>query len=298
MSEEKNDKKFQGVFKQAADRAMKGGITGAAAQAVNVFALMWLRTTMNYQMAKGGSMIGTIKILAKEGGIPRFYRGLIPALIQSPISRFGDTFANAGALSLAQSFDSTKNLPIAVQTAFASLAAGGIRIFLMPVDAWKTNKQVHGEAGLKSVLAKIKAYPGRGPANLWGYSSLWHGGIAQATATTVGHWPWFVTYNYLNTHLGWDDASRGKKLLRNAFIGISASFVSDVSSNGIRVLKTYRQTATEPVSYLQAFNQIRLKSGLFGWEGLFFRGLQTRIVSHGINSMVFTVAWKMLQERA
>ena len=49
-------------------------------------------------MAKGGTMLSTIKLLYKEGGVPRFYRGLVPALIQSPISRFGDTFANAGVL--------------------------------------------------------------------------------------------------------------------------------------------------------------------------------------------------------
>ena len=29
-------------------------------------------------------------------GIPRFYRGLVPALLQGPLSRFGDTAANTG----------------------------------------------------------------------------------------------------------------------------------------------------------------------------------------------------------
>ena len=37
---------------------------------------------------------------------------------------------------------------------------------------------------------------------------------------------------------------------------------------------------------------------VLGWNGLFLRGLQTRIVSHGVNSMVFTVAWKLLQDNA
>ena len=31
-----------------------------------------------------------------SGGIPRFYRGLLPALVQGPLSRFGDTAANTG----------------------------------------------------------------------------------------------------------------------------------------------------------------------------------------------------------
>jgi hypothetical protein len=37
-----------------------------------------------------------IRILYRQGGIPRFYHGFIPALIQAPVARFGDTAANAG----------------------------------------------------------------------------------------------------------------------------------------------------------------------------------------------------------
>lgn len=282
------------VFDKAKDRALRGGLTGAAAQGVNVLALMWLRTTMNFQMANGGTMVSTIKHLHAEGGVPRFYRGLVPALINSPISRFGDTFANAGMMEVTKD----TSLPIALRTALASVAAGGVRIGLMPIDAWKTNKQVHGDAGLKGLLEKIKTYPNRGPANLYGWGSLWHGGLAQASATAVGHWPWFVTYNYLDTYLPWNGPEDHpvQKVARNAGIGLAASFVSDVMSNGIRVLKTYKQTSKEAISYPQAFQAIRAEHGLFGWNGLFFRGLQTRVVSHGINSMVFTVAWKAMQE--
>jgi hypothetical protein len=287
------------ILERAKNRAFRGGITGSAAQAVNVLALMWMRTTMNYQMVNGGGMIDTIKLLYKEGGVPRFYRGLFPALVGSPLMRFGDTFANAGALTITNSLDSTKNLPIWAKTLFASVSAGGMRIFLMPFDAWKTNMQVHGKGGLSTLMGKIKEYPNKGPANLWGWSSLYHGALAAASATTVGHWPWFVTYNYLDAYFGWNDPEKDsllKRMVRNASIGVGASVVSDVSSNSIRVLKTYRQTAKEPIGYFQAVKEIRAKSGLFGWEGLFLRGLQTRITSHAINSAVFTVAWKYFQQ--
>ena len=40
------------------------------------------------------------RILWKQGGIPRFYRGLGPALFQGPLSRFGDTAANTAILAL------------------------------------------------------------------------------------------------------------------------------------------------------------------------------------------------------
>lgn len=48
----------------------------------------------------------------QEGGIPRFYQGLLPALVQGPASRFGDTAANAGVITLMDSLDSTKDLPV------------------------------------------------------------------------------------------------------------------------------------------------------------------------------------------
>jgi hypothetical protein len=73
---------------------------------------------------------------------PRFYRGLLPALFQGPLSRFGDTAANAGALALLDSYEATVGLPTSVKTLAASFAAGIFRIFLMPVDACKTIMQV------------------------------------------------------------------------------------------------------------------------------------------------------------
>ena len=105
-----------------------------------------------------------------------------------------------------------------------------------------------------------------------------------------------MTYNYLDEYLPYKKGTTMQKTCRSALIGVCASFVSDVSSNSLRVLKTYRQTSKEPISYLRAFSEIRAKDGLFGMNGLFFRGLTTRIVSHGINSMVFTVVWKWMQQ--
>ena len=59
-----------------------------------VSSLMWLRTTMNYQFKNGGNTLNTIKLLYKDGGFLRFYRGYSFALTQAPISRFGDTAMN------------------------------------------------------------------------------------------------------------------------------------------------------------------------------------------------------------
>lgn len=67
----------------------------------------------------------------------------------------------------------------------------------------------------------------------------------------VGHYPWFVTRNYMEEMLPkYDDLPR--KLLRAAVIGFTASAVSDTCSNSIRVIKTTKQTHTEPITYPKA----------------------------------------------
>jgi hypothetical protein len=86
----------------------------------------------------GTSFPVALRTLYADGGIPRFYRGVLPALIQGPLSRFGDTAANTGMLTLMESFDSTRDLNIGFKTVAASFAAALFRIFLMPVDTVKT----------------------------------------------------------------------------------------------------------------------------------------------------------------
>ena len=49
------------------------------------------------------------------------------------MSRFGDTAANTGMLTLMNSLESTKDLNVAYKTVAASAAAAVFRIFLMPV---------------------------------------------------------------------------------------------------------------------------------------------------------------------
>ena len=81
-------------------KSLKSGVAGASAMAIQVVTLMWMRTTMNYQFKNGGGFVDTVKKLYAEGGVPRFYRGLMPALIIGPISRFGDTASNLFALTI------------------------------------------------------------------------------------------------------------------------------------------------------------------------------------------------------
>ena len=126
---------------------------------------------MNYQYRYGTSTTQAMKHLWKEGGILRFYRGYGPALLQGPISRFGDTAANVGVLALLEPY---KDLPIAVKTGTASLTAGIWRIFIMPIDTLKTTMQVEGQEAVKQLKAKLHS---RGP------TVMYHGSLGKLLLT-------------------------------------------------------------------------------------------------------------------
>jgi len=177
------------ILKTAANKALSGGLAGMSAMVLQVSTLMWMRTLMNYQYRYGGTTVEAAKILYAEGGIPRFYRGIAPALIQGPISRFGDTAANAGVLSLFESNESVRNWPAFAKTMFSSACAASMRIALVPVDTVKTMMQVEGKEGLAKLGAKFKA---------GGVPVLFHGALATSAATFVGHYPWFTVFNTLN----------------------------------------------------------------------------------------------------
>lgn len=273
------------ALSKALKRAYEGGLAGAGAMTINVCTLMWMRTTVNYQYRYGTNMTTAFRTLWKEGGVVRFYRGLGPALLQGPLSRFGDTAANTGTLALLDSFDTTATLPVGIKTVAASVAAGLFRIALMPIDTFKTSMQVNGKDGLSQLLTKFKS---SGP------SVFYHGSIASAMATFVGHYPWFFTYNYLSEHLprpNKDDTVG--KLGRSAVIGFCSSAISDTCSNSIRVVKVYKQASTVAISYPEVIKKVIQEDGVMG---LFGRGLSTKIVSNGVQGLMFSVLWKLIDE--
>lgn len=250
------------------------------AMVVQVCSLMPLRTCMNYQYRYGMSMTSALKTLYADGGIRRYYRGISAALVQAPLSRFGDTASNAFALALLENVD----IPVAVKTIGASVTAGAFRILLVPVDTLKTAMQVEGKNGVTMLKTKVAKY---------GTSSLFHGALASAAATFVGHYPWFATFNTLQEIVPKREDALGK-LARNAGIGFVSAVVSDTCSNSIRVIKTYRQTAAVPVSYPNAVKNIIATDGI---SGLLWRGLRVRILANGLQGILFSVVWRYLEEK-
>lgn len=315
------------IVDKAAKKALGGGKAGALAAVVQVSTLMWLRTAMNYQYRYGGTLGSSLRDLYGEGvananadaseegdeagsnggaatvfaGISRLYQGYPFALVQGPLTRFGDTAANVGVLALLESFPETASLPLALKTAAGSVAAGAWRIVLMPVDTSKTAMQVEGREGLdrlyKRVLGGEDGDGGIDP------SPLYQGALASAAATAAGHFPWFLTYNFVSDVVPM--VSKEEDLLlflgRAAFLGLTASCVSDCVSNSLRVVKTTKQTAglgeredgeSGEITYREALALIMEQDGLVG---LFGRGLQTRLLTNAMQGAIFSVAWKYFQ---
>ena len=275
------------IIEKAGNRALGGGLPGAAAMGTQVFTLMWLRTTMNYQYKNGGSTLTALKTLYSEGGVRRFYRGLGPALFQGPLSRFGDTAANAGVNSIFEDDEYLSTLPIWLKTAAAATAAASWRIFLMPIDTIKTTLQVNGAKAIEGLKLKVRT---SGPR------VMYHGALGAASASYAGFYPWFATYNYLNAYLPtYDEPDQmWARLRRNAFMGVCASMVSDSCSNSIRVIKTTRQTSEVSLSYGDAIKHVVAEDGVFG---LFTRGLGTRMISNAFQAAMFVVIWKGLEQQ-
>ena len=123
---------------------------------LQVLTLMPIRTIMNYQYRYGTTTTEAARTLYADGGYPRYYQGLTAALIQGPLSRFGDTAANAGILALLSSNTYMRKLPTLVKTIFASLAAACFRMILTPVDTIKTTMQTDGQAGLKILRERVR----------------------------------------------------------------------------------------------------------------------------------------------
>ena len=124
---------------------------------LQVLSLMPLRTIMNYQYRYGTTMTQATKTLYADGGWTRYYQGLTAALIQGPVSRFGDTAANVGILALLKGNKYMRNLPALAQTIFASLAAAAFRMILTPIDTVKTTMQTDGKAGLAILRSRVRA---------------------------------------------------------------------------------------------------------------------------------------------
>mmetsp|Transcript_18036 Transcript_18036/g.72263 ORF Transcript_18036/g.72263 Transcript_18036/m.72263 type:complete len:379 (+) Transcript_18036:176-1312(+) len=264
----------------AATHGLVSGSAGASAMLVQVALLMPLDTLLNVQYRFGQSTLVAARSLYAHG-YGRFYCGVLPALFQGPAARFGDTATNATVLTLLNSAETTEKAPTVVKTLAASSIAALWRVFLMPADVCKTVWQIYGERGVEKLAARARRD---------GLGGFYYGSAAAFTSALGGHLPWYTVFNELDRTLPSRDLKPHERLLRHAFCGFAASFVSDSLTNALRVLKAIRQS--EGVPYAVAVRNVLEEDGLVG---LLTRGLKTRLIANGVQGVLFTVLWKSFE---
>ena len=117
---------------------------------------------------------------------------------------------------------------------------------------------------------------------------------SQPPTTPQQHFPWFATFNTLDHKIPKKPDDQWYTLCRSAGMGFTSSVVSDSASNSIRVVKTYRQTHAQKISYPAAVKEIVAQDGVIG---LFGRGLKTRIMVNGMQGLMFSVLWTHFSEK-
>jgi hypothetical protein len=83
------------------------------------------------------------------------------------------------------------------------------------------------------------------------------------------------------------------ELGRRALLGFCSSAVSDTCSNSIRVVKVYKQSHPDQLTYAQVVRNVLQESGV---TGLMFRGLETKILANGLQGILFSILWKHFEE--
>jgi hypothetical protein len=118
---------------------------------------------------------------------------------QGPLSRFGDTAANAGIMALLESV----SWPVLIKTVFGSMAAASFRMVLTPIDTLKTTQQTRGaKEGMKLLRQRIREN---------GVGCLWWGALATAAATFVGN----CECSGVRVGSGYDFADSRRSLVRS-----------------------------------------------------------------------------------
>jgi hypothetical protein len=274
-----------GVLEKAMRAAFKGGFYAASAGFIQVVALMWLRTTVNYQYRYGVPMVAAIQQLYQQGGIARFYKGITFALIIGPLSKFGAIAANEWSKAMVASWGMLPGATELYATVLGTVLTVFWRVLLMPIETCKTVLQVDGGIGFEKLVGSLK----KGHIEV-----LYRGSTAAILSIAAGHYPWFFVYNLLDSRLIKPENLVGV-IQRSALIGFIASAVSDTVSNFLRVLKTVKQSSgadgRRALSYWHIAEAI-VREG--GFSALLGRGLLTRVVTNGLQSVLFTVVLKVL----
>ena len=147
--------------------------------------------------------------------------------------------------------------------------------------------QVSGRAGVRQLRHKTRRN---------GLGALFEGAAAASLAAFVGHYPWYLVHDMLEARLPQPRSTSHVMIKhgRAALMGFCASVASDCCSNGVRVIKSVKQTSPQAIGYRQAAQLVLRQDGVLGLLG---RGLGLKLTANAVSAMLFTVVWRALSER-
>tara|TARA_B100000795_G_C22749204_1_gene418635 strand:+ start:43 stop:837 length:795 start_codon:yes stop_codon:yes gene_type:complete len=256
---------------------LKSSLAGSSAGIIQLTSLFWLKTIIKHQYRHGKPPLVSIKLLYRDKDIFRFYRGYSPNLIKSSIGKFGD----AAFYTYFHRPEYDYLNPIQ-RSSYISIASSFLKFNLMPFDTYTNMYQVRGIDARKIMSEKIKKN---------GIKVLYNGSIAYFLSNFVGNTTWFLTMDYLND-VYYHKHETKNNTIKNLCIGFACSTTSDIITNPIRILKTYKQSNKKTISYKKALKEIIGSKGIINF---YLRGLPIKLFMNGINSSIFLVLWKKFE---
>jgi hypothetical protein len=172
---------IKGIFGTAWTKATGGGLGHMLWEGVDMLSKMWLITVTQYQYRHGGSFVEIVCGLYAEGGIQRFYCGILPALLQGPTIRFLESVISGSTRAILDQTVSPK-FPMSLQNIVASMLGSSANVILAFIDTWKCVQQVGGEEGMKQLAAKAKTDS----------TAPWHGAGLAMVARNFRSYRWFL----------------------------------------------------------------------------------------------------------
>lgn len=252
-------------------------LSGAIAGSLQTGSLIWLRTINKHQYYYGYSIIQSYKTLYNEGSIFRFFRGTFPAVIDNGLCRFGDAFIYSYVKN------NFSNYNIINQSLTISILSTPHKLFLTPLDTIANNYHIFGDKGKTIIKKKI---------NDNGLKILYNGGSSIMVLNIFSSYIWFTSLLYLEKKTEPLYAKYNHSII-NGFNGLLSSILTDITTNPIRILKTYRQTNMYNYGYIDSIKSIVKEKGLFNF---LTRGLGSRLIIHGIQSSLFLITWKKIEK--
>tara|TARA_B110001469_G_scaffold125273_1_gene140387 strand:+ start:5622 stop:6386 length:765 start_codon:yes stop_codon:yes gene_type:complete len=230
-----------------------------------------LKTVIKNQYVHGTPIYKTFKNLYNNNDPLRFYRGVIPTITKAIIGRNSDILFHK-FYSEKFNFNKEQNALI------SGLTSSIVKVSFIPLDTISNLYQVQGKKAKDIIKKQYKN------ENYFFY----RGTMAYMILSGVGSSAWLYTYSYLN-----NIELHKNKNINNALIGVSASIMSDIVVNPIRILKTYKQSSSDYISYKEIIKKITLSDKNFIKS--YFRGYGLRMGLNAFNSGMFMVLWKQFE---